>query len=373
MKIVLVIDQMVGGGAAKKLTLIANELSRKGHVVTVATNIYKPIVYELGKSVKLISIYSESAYRKSHFSRLYLTAKMLRRLISELCPDIVVSFLPHVSFMTKMALLGKGVPIVFSDETSYARKDSLLGKYLRHHFYKYADAIVVLTENDCRLLGKKFPKIVAIHNPVEQKKPLLVPIFERKKRITVIGQTTRWEIKGLDIAVEAWSAVAKDFPDWKLSVVGEQEPESERYLLGLADESVRDQIEFLGFQQDIMKVMTQTQVFLLTSRFEGFSLSLVEALMAGVPCIAFSEYGVVDEVSLGGKGTIIIPDNEIGKLTAALKDLLIDGSKRESLSKEGVIVAAEYAPEIIVNQWEKLFLSIIKRKKATTRESINSN
>lgn len=361
MKIFFVIDQMIGGGAAKKSSIIANELAAKGYEVFFATNIHKPIVYKLSEKIKLISIYNNS--NSLRLFRLFSTMRNLKQAVKEYSPNVVVSFLPHVSCLTKIALLGVKIPIVFSDETSFARKESLLLSYLRKHFYRYCDALVVLTQNDCNILGKKFPQKIAIHNPVIIENNNPVEICEREKRIVVIGQTNRWWIKGLDIAIGVWSMLAKEFPEWSLAIVGDVEPKSKAYLMEIASKaSIEQQVQFLGFTNDIRDVFGNAQVFMMTSRFEGFSLSLIEALICGVPGLSFSEYGVVEEVSCGGKGVVIIQDGDVEGLQKALKSLLLDSDKRQALSKEGLTIASQYHPDTIVDQWECLFKSLSKIK-----------
>ena len=158
--------------------------------------------------------------------------------------------------------------------------------------------------------------------------------------------------------------MAEKFADWTLSIVGSEEPTSKAYLEQLADsEKVRKQVEFLGFRQDIYGVLGDSQLFMLTSRFEGFSLSLIEALMTGVPCLSFSEHGVVDEVSLGGKGTVIVPDGDVIEMYNKLERLLSSSEERECLSQEGKTVTDAYNPLSIVNQWENLFDKLIRKKK----------
>ena len=166
MKILYFIDAMYFGGAAKKTTTIANELSRRGNEVSIVTDTNFPFGFQLEPSIKVISLYDHQSSQRNRLIKVIKKLKRVRSIVSIVKPDVVISVLPHVSFYVKVALLGKKTPIVFSDETSFARKDTRMVHFIRHCFYNTADAVIVLTENDVRLLGMNIPQKVAIHNPV---------------------------------------------------------------------------------------------------------------------------------------------------------------------------------------------------------------
>lgn len=355
MRILFVIDQLVGGGAAKKLVLLANALSSRGHSMAIATNTYKPIAYHISENVSLNNIYNKDSYKKNRIIRFLSVRSSLRKLVSRTSPDVVVSVLPHVSFFVKLSLLGMKVPIVFSDETSFARKDRLLIHFIRHYFYNVADAVVVLTENDIKILGKNIPKKVAIHNPVDCPRYNKNSV-SKEKIILAIGPLAEWDIKGFDLLFKAFKPLADLFPDWKIAIAGDSKEPYKSIVEGLIKDCHLDgRVELLGFQTNIFGVMAKSSIYALSSRIEGFSLSLVEALSQGCACLAFENYGVIDEVSRGGKGVLTVKDGDVEGFSKQLCRLIYSPEERIRLAEEGKSVVSAYDLDKIATQWENLF------------------
>ena len=124
MKVLFILDAMHFGGAAKKITIIANELVKRGNEVFILTDTNRTIGFSISSKINIISLYNNSKRCKIHILDLLNKMRRIRKIVSKYTPNIVISVLPHVSFYTKLSLIGKRIPIIFSDETSFARKDS---------------------------------------------------------------------------------------------------------------------------------------------------------------------------------------------------------------------------------------------------------
>lgn len=361
MKVLFYIDIMNQGGAARMISLIANKLAERNHQVAIATNIHKEIVYHIDERVSVLSLYPQDAYEKSRLHRLIGVFKLARRAAKQYRPDVIVTTIPSVSFFVKLATMGMRIPTVFCDVTSYARKDSPFVHFVRYHFYKLADAVTIETENDRRLLGKRLPQKVVINDP------LSFDIYRgpenREKFILAVGPTNEWEIKGFDMLLHAWGNIAKKYPDWKLCIAGSKYPEPLKFLQSIIDKyDISSQVDFLGFQRDIAAIMRRASVFALASRIEGFSLSIIESISQGCPCVCFRTVGVMTEVTENGTGAIIVEDGDVQDYSKQLDRLLSDPSLREQLSKDGRNFVSKYEIGKITSEWENLFNVIVRRK-----------
>lgn len=355
MKILYFMDAMHFGGAAKKSTTIANELSRRGHQVLFVTDTHYKIGYPLESAIHVIPLYDKGRNHSNRLTKFLNKLKRVGNIVSTEKPDVVISVLPHVSFYVKIALLGKRIPIIFSDETSFARKDSRFVHFIRHHFYNTADAVVVLTENDIRLLGKNIPKKVAIHNPVVCP-PYKEDYESKEKTILAIGSLKEWDIKGFDLLFKAFMPIAKSFPEWKLAIAGDdREPYKAKVVEMIRETGLDGRVDLLGYRSDIFDLMAQSSVYALSSRIEGFSLALVEALSQGCACVAFANHGVMEEVTCGGKGVLIVEDGDVDSFSYALKQLMNDEILRKDMAKQGASCVNEYSLNAIVDKWEQLF------------------
>jgi glycosyltransferase involved in cell wall biosynthesis len=353
---------MHGGGAARLLSLIANELVRRKHQVRVATNTHRDIAYTLSEEIEIIPLYPENSYNVSRIRRFLQQLAQTRKVVKDCKPDVIVTMLPPVSFSTKLSTLGLKIPIVFSDETSYARNCSPFVHYVRYHFYNYADAVKILTENDRLILGKRLPKKVVISNPLSY--PIVDNQFEREKFILSIGHTIEWSIKGFDRLINSFSKIAAKYPDWKIKIAGGTSPDTLKYLQDLAREKdVLDRIEFIGFQKNIDKLMQHASIFALPSRIEGFSLSLTEALSQGCPAVAYKIHNVITDVTGNGHGTLLVDDGDEDMFADCLDKLMSNHDLRSELAEDGKLYVKRYSIETIGDQWESLLTKVINHEK----------
>ena len=142
----------------------------------------------------------------------------------------------------------------------------------------------------------------------------------------------------------------------------DKEPYRKQVLKFASKENISNQVHFLGFRSDIYDIMRRSSIYALSSRVEGFSLSLIEAISQGCACVAFENYGVINEVSCDGKGVLIVKDGDIDMFAESLKKLMMDQNLRVKLANEGVSCLKQYDIVSIVDRWENTFDNLIKKK-----------
>lgn len=361
MRILVFIDSLLNGGAARKVSLLTAEFIKKGHDVTLAACTAPNGLYAFDSRINHINLDEGMTKRGSMMWRVLHRMRLIRKIVIAEDPDIILSILPHVSFQVKLGTLFLNKPIVFSDETSFARKEDKLTHYIRWRFYRFADSVVLLTHNDEQLLGKKYPQKTVIYNPLGYS--ILQGEEKREKSILAIGATRLWSVKGLDLLIKAWSQIYNKYPDWHIDIYGEREESTERYLHELRESMgvPKNCMIFHGENSSIDEVMRKSSIFALSSRIEGFSLALVEALSQGCPCVAFDSQGVISEVTDNGRGVIIVQDGDVDKYAAALEKLILDKSYRDTLSRQGKKIVEKYCPSVIADQWIELFSQLIEK------------
>jgi Glycosyltransferase len=117
-----------------------------------------------------------------------------------------------------------------------------------------------------------------------------------------------WQ-KGFDRLIKIWAIVSKEHPDWCLDIFGEGTLETD--LRKAIQDAQLNNISILPFTQKISMEYANSSILVQTSRFEGFSLALLEAVRHGLPCITFDyPYGPRDLIDNGENGYIIEDDNK---------------------------------------------------------------
>jgi glycosyltransferase involved in cell wall biosynthesis len=152
----------------------------------------------------------------------------------------------------------------------------------------------------------------------------------------VLGTLARLDpIKGLDLLLDA----AASLPQARVLVVGEgplrEELEAQAQRLGLAD-----RVELRGWVDDAPACLGEMDLFVLPSRNEGFPLSIVEAMLVGLPVVA-ADVGSVTEAVRDGETGLVVPPDDLPALRRALEGLVTDAAERARLGDAGRQVASD--------------------------------
>ena len=171
------------------------------------------------------------------------------------------------------------------------------------------------------------------------------------------------EQKGYDVLLRALA----ELPDAHAVVVGDG-PERLALETLAARLCIAERVEFVGWHDDARAWLTSFDVFVLPSRYEGFPLSIVEAMLAGVPVVS-TDVGSVPEAVLPGRtGLLVQPDDSAG-LAAALGDLLGDEERRRALAEAARARAREQFTSAVMAQ---SFMEIYAEITAARRDGVQA-
>lgn len=364
MKIVFVSGSLRGGGAERVLSLLANEFSKKYHNVTIITKAPE-CDYLLNDSISWKPIYKKEEIKKNFIDKIFRRFKYFPRLIQSIKdeePDLVISFLVgmngHIILISKLLK----IPIIVSEHTNFQADMNILSWVERRWIYKLADAVTVLTKYDYSNYYSHFLNNIHIMpNPVS-----FLPIdkyIPREKTILASGSLNRWSIKGFDNLLKIFANVVKVHPDWKLKIAGSGD-EGKEYLMSLANElKIQENVEFLGFCQNINKVMQESALFVLSSRYEGFSMVLAEAMSQGCVCISFDCVAGPGEIIENGVDGILIEDQNMKQMEKEICKLIENENLQKYLAMNAVKNIQRFSLQQIYNKWNSLIDSIIERSK----------
>src|SRR5690606_8031553 len=219
------------------------------------------------------------------------------------------------------------------------------------------DTLIVLTEEDALVWKKYFQNIRVITNPITiQSEDIMAPLAS--KDALAVGRLTQQ--KGFDYLIEAWKIVSEKFPEWKLHIYGEGELKNE--LAKQIQINQLDEVVLLHEPvKNIEKIYEKSSLFILSSRFEGFVLSLLEAMSCGIPVVSFDcKYGPTQLIENGKNGFLVpLPDTE--KLAKQIIKVLEDEDLRNSMGKAAKETSKTYSVPAIMQKWEDLFLSLTQK------------
>lgn len=353
MKVCFYIESLGWGGAENVTALIAGQLAQNGHEVSILTDVFYQSSYNISRLVTIIPLFHNKDDRRG-VGRTFRAIKTIRRYVKRECPDVSVAIMPAMFRLLFFATIGLKHKIVASDHTSFDRNLGFRNKFIRFYLYKFADAVTVLSQVDYDYLGKRLPQKVVMPNPLAFNCIKEINV-QRKKRILAAGRLDAWFIKGFDLLIEAWSDVVKKHPDWTLEIAGGGAEKSQQELIKIIENNnVISNTSLIGFQQNIDELMRSSEIFVLSSRVEGFGMVLIEAMSQGCACVSFDCGGRQSEIIENNKNGIIISDYNTKLLSNAINILIEDDNLRYELAYNASNSAEKYSLPTIANRWENL-------------------
>ncbi|WP_267245107.1 glycosyltransferase [Streptomyces sp. PR69] len=218
-------------------------------------------------------------------------------------------------------------------------------------YYADVDRMLTLTREDADLwIRQRFDHVGAMPNPLpffpDQPSP------RTAKRVVSIGRLH--EEKGVDLLLDAWAKVAPRHPDWMLRIYGSGEEEA-ALKKQCAELGLVDSVEWMGRTSDVPGALRESSLFALSSRGEGFPLSLMEAMATAVPCVAFNVAPGVREIITDGENGYLAPPGSTEEFARRLDELMTDQALRDRMGEQARNDIQRYSTDEIIARWESLF------------------
>lgn len=352
------------GGAERVLSILANAWAGRGKRVTVVTLAMPDTdFYALDPRIERIGLagMADSSGPLDAIRHNLRRLTGLRRAIAANRPDVVLSLGDQANVLALLAGAGLGGKIIVAEHNDPRRHS--IGRawhLLRRVTYPWAARVVMLTEGTRRWALTQRPRwrAVAIPNPVElpaPANPAKPPARFGPRTVVTLGRLAPQ--KGHDLLIQAFAALADRFPDWHLVIYGEgaERPALERRL---AEAGLTGRVHLPGTVGDVAGVLAQADLFVLSSRYEGFPMALLEAMAMGLPVVSFDcQSGPADIITPGEDG-VLVPAENVPALAEAMAGLMADEHERRRLGGNARAVAERFSPAVVLAQWESLLADV---------------
>ena len=360
----------IPGGVERVLTTKANYLAD-----VVGYDVYiiltdgkeKAPYYPLSDKIHVINLdinfeelWSLSFVKKgiTYLKKQRIFEKRLSKALCDIKPDITISLLRReVNFLCDLKDGSKKVGEMHINRQNYRNFEAGDTNFIKKIFEKYwmyslikqlkrLDCFIVLSDED-KKSWKELDNVIVIPNPLPPVTISQTSTTENKKVIAVGRYVYQ---KGFDLLVEAWKTVAEKHPNWHL------------YIYGRGDKNNYKTVNNCHFEDAVENIndkYAESSIFVLSSRFEGFGMVIIEAMKCGVPAVSFACPCGPKDIITNGKDGFLVENGNTKQLAERICYLIEHEEERKEMGKNAIETAKKYDINEIGKRWANLFNTIL--------------
>lgn len=355
------------GGTENVSIMLTNALVAEGWVTNDAVMFislfeeHDQPFFAIDPRIARYTVYPTVTHGIQHY---FDTVKRLRCLVKQHHIDVLVDIDGILDMYSLPIKRGVGVKVISWEHFNYHQNPGVpYRKLTRRWAARKADAIVTLTEADRKLyLDNAHPQcpVVAIPNPMQTVTPQ--PVYAADSRVIISSGRLTYQ-KGFDMLVDVAARVLPGHPDWQWLILGEGE---DRPMLEekIAAAGIGGQLILKGRVENMVDYYRKAAMFVLTSRFEGLPMVLLEAKAYKLPIVSFDcETGPADIVTDGVNGDLV-PEGDVDALAARIDRLINDADRRHAYAAHALDDAQRFAMPDIIKHWQRLLSCVEPQSKA---------
>ena len=359
MKILFVVDNYMGG-AGNIIQLLATEYAKTDKVTVLLTNKTTEKRYEC-PGVKFIELCEED--KPKNFMALPFQIKWVRKCVKAEKPEVIISFITGNSIITCLGHMFSKIPIIACERTDPAIINrSFIWNLLTRIAYRRADLITVQFGAFVDFDGGRYvdkcrvtPNYVATPDRfVDQNAEPWVTRFISCGRLN--------GIKRFDLLLEMFAQIHERVPATELRIYG-QGSQKEMLEKKISKLGLEGSAFLAGYATDTYGVLCESDVYLMTSKHEGFPNALSEAMAVGLPSISFSCHKGIDELLDNGRRGVAVAQNDREAFVNAAVALCHDRERCREYSEAAKEVSDVYSIGNVKAIWDRCIKEACEKKR----------
>ncbi len=304
----------------------------------------------------------------SYIQKQYKFKKLLKADLLRIRPDFTVSTLRReINFLTKIKDGSSKVGELHVNRANFRNFEAGDSNFVKQLFAKFwmrslvkhlkaLDQFVVLTESE-RFAWPELSNVSVIPDPLSFQVKELSPL--KRKRVVSVGRYVYQ--KGVDLLLQAWAKVESKYPDWELVYYGQGERQP--FLLKAKELGLDFRRCHLNENtSDVQRELMDSSVFVLSSRFEGFGMVLVEAMACGLPVVSFNCKSGPSEIVSDGESGFLVPVGDVEGLAEKLSLLMASQEERARVGRNAFYLSSKYDITEVSKLWIGLFDALMAKR-----------
>lgn len=222
------------------------------------------------------------------------------------------------------------------------------------HIYQLIDVAVTLSETNRAYWNNFVPTVRTVCNPCAVELPT-TPVKRKHHSMVWVGRISP-EKRVLD-TIEILNGVRKQIPDATLTIVGKADECHKGYLQRITarvkELDLEEAVTFAGFHKNVTPFYMEAEYYLCTSEYEGFSLSIAESKIVGIPCVMYEmPYLLFAEQN---EGVVSVGQGDVNAAVSALVEMMKSPEKWESMATAAKQSASILDLASIKQTWKEIF------------------
>ncbi len=361
-KILFLMEDLGGGGAERVLINLVNHMDREKFDITVMTLFDKGVNADsLDKDIRFIDL-NKPKFKGIKTVYKFLPKKLLFKYnIKENSYDLIVAYMTGVPTFVAAGAKGKKIAWVHGE---FIKSFNTFG--LKHIYDKF-DAVIGVSQHVCDTVNnviKTSIKAEVVYNTNDFERIIRMSaendISLPKTHGTVLSTVGCLEAtKGYDRLINVCKRLKEDGFDFTLQIIGKGRDmdalQQQILFYGLSDT-----VKLLGYQINPYVFVKNSDLFICSSRTEGLSTAVTEAVILGVPVVSTDVSGAKEILGKNNEYGIVTENSEDG-LYSGIREMLSDPDKRRHYAEKAKERAAFFATEKTVNEAQELFLTLFNK------------
>ena len=344
------------GGTEKVACQIMSGLANEFKICVLSINeLNDKVFFELSSKVERFHLFERSIDGKKDYFRI---VHRIRKFIKKKRINILVDIDTILDVFSVPALIGLDTKLISWEHFNfYETLGNKHRMFVRKHITKHSDCVVTLTKEDKNNYNNYFGKslkVVQIYNPfISEAKDHSYDI--NSKTIISVGRLV--VLKGYDMLVKIADNLLHDRPDWKWLILGDGE-EKDNIINDIKKHNLNN-VELVGRVDNVNDYLVQSAIFVMTSRNEGFPLSMVEAKAYKLPIVSFNCKTGPQELIRNDVNGNLIDCFDINEMAKKISALMNDSDLRQQYSYNAYLDMEQLEYDRIVNKWVKLINDLL--------------